>query len=134
MRHHRLAHPLQAMGRAMGMSGGSPSASAGGFTLLEVMMATALLAVGSVSVMLVLASAAGFAGQRQTQQRLTQVLEEARNDARTRVNKFRPTDDLKTPGGEDSRVEPKTSTLYPGFTYEMAFAPVDAVIPEAGLF
>jgi len=95
-------------------------------------MATALLSVGAVSVLIVLASAAGYASQRQTQQRLTQVLEEARNDARTRVNKFRPTDSLKTPGGEDSRVEPKTSTLYPGFSYDLAFAPVDGEVPEAG--
>jgi len=95
-------------------------------------MATALLAVGAVSVMIVLATAAGYAGQRQTGQRLTQVLEEARNDARTRVNRFRVTDDAKTPGGDDSKLESQTSTLYPGFSYELGFAPVDAAVPEAG--
>ena len=95
-------------------------------------MATSLLAVGAVSVLIVLATAAGYAGQRQTQQRLTQVLEEARNDARTRVNAFRPTEDVKTPGGDDAKVEGKTSSLYPGFTYEMGFAAVDDDVPEAG--
>jgi len=95
-------------------------------------MATSLLAVGAVSVLIVLATAAGFASERQTQQRLTQVLEEARNDARTRVNGFRPTDDLKTPGGEDSRIERKASTLYPGFSYDLAFTAVVADVPEAG--
>jgi prepilin-type N-terminal cleavage/methylation domain-containing protein len=104
----------------------------GGFTLLEVMMATSLLAVGAVSVLIVLATAAGYAGQRQTQQRLTQVLEEARNDARTRVNAFRPSDDAKTPGGDDAKVEPKSSSLYSGFQYELAFAAVNAEVPEAG--
>ncbi len=103
-----------------------------GFTLLEVMMATSLLAVGAVSVLIVLAKAAGYAGQRQVQQRITQVLEEARNDARTRVNAFRPSDDAKTPGGDDARIDSKVSTLYPGFQYDLVFAAVNAAVPEAG--
>ena len=95
-------------------------------------MATSLLAVGAVSVLIVLATAAGYASQRQAQQRLTQVLEEARNDARTRVNAFRPTEDANTPGGDDAKIEPKTSTLYPGFEYDLHFATVDPDVPEAG--
>jgi len=112
-----------------------PPAGAGGadgFTLLEVLMATSLLAVGAVSVLLVLASAAGYASQRQGQQRLTQVLEEARNDARSRANAFVPTADAKVPGGEDGKIDAQQSTLYPGFSYELAFAPVDKDVPEAG--
>ena len=104
----------------------------GGFTLLEVLMATSLLAVGAVSVLVVLATAAGYASQRQAQQRLTQVLEEARNDARTMVNAFVPADDDKLPGEDDEPNEDKQSTLYPGYSYRLAFAPVNADVPEAG--
>ena len=104
----------------------------GGFTLLEVLMATSLLAVGAVSVLVVLATAAGYAGQRQSQQRLTQVLEEARNEARTMTNAFVPRSDDKVPGKDDEPNEEQQSTLYPGFTYQLAFVPVDGDVPEAG--
>ena len=104
----------------------------GGFTLLEVLMATALMAVGAVSVMVVFATAAGYAAQRQGQQRLTQVLEEARNHARTAVNGFRPSADAKLPGGDDGRVDFQPSTLYPGYEFELGFAHVDKNVPEAG--
>lgn len=111
------------------MRGGSGT---GGFTLLEVLMATSLLAVGAVSVLVVLATAAGYASQRQAQQRLTQVLEEARNDARTMVNAFVPANDDKVPGKDDEPNDDVQSTLYPGYSYRLGFAPVDADVPEAG--
>jgi prepilin-type N-terminal cleavage/methylation domain-containing protein len=107
-------------------------AQSGGFTLLEVLMATSLLAVGAVSVLVVLATAAGYASQRQSQQRLTQVLEEARNSARTMVNSFVPSEDDKLPGKDDEPNEEQQSMLYPGFTYQLTFAPVDKDVPEAG--
>ncbi len=112
------------------LSGGG--GSSGGFTLLEVLLATSLLAVGAVSVLVVLASAAGFAAQRQGQQRLTQVLEEARNDARAIANSFRPTKDAPLPGGSDATFEPKTSALYIGYQWTSKFAHVDNDVPEAG--
>lgn len=95
-------------------------------------MATSLLAVGAVSVLVVLATAAGYAGQRQSQQRLTQVLEEARNDARAMANVFVPADDDKLPGEDDEPNPEVQSTLYPGFTYQLGFAALDADVPEAG--
>ncbi len=104
----------------------------GGFTLLEVLMATSLLAVGAVSVLVVLATAAGYAGQRQSQQRLTQVLEEARNQARSMVNAFRPSADDELPGKDDEPNDETQSALYPGFTYQLAFAAIDKDVPEAG--
>jgi prepilin-type N-terminal cleavage/methylation domain-containing protein len=108
------------------------SINSAGFTLLEVMMATALLAVGAVSVLVVLASAAGFASQRQAQQRLTQVVEEARHEARAIANSFQPSSTAQRPGGDDGKTEIKQSTLYPGYGYELAFAFVDRDVPEAG--
>ncbi len=114
------------------LNGPRPARARSGFTLLEVMLATSLLAVGAVSVMIVLATAAGYASQRQSQQRLTQVLGEARNDARTLVNQFRPGGDAKLPGGQGGKTEPKQSALYPGYTYALAFTDVDAAVPEAG--
>jgi prepilin-type N-terminal cleavage/methylation domain-containing protein len=104
----------------------------GGFTLLEVLLATSLLAVGAVSVLVVLASAAGFAARRQTQQRLTQVLDEARNDARAIANAFRPSKDEPLPGGDDATFDAKASALYGGYEYQLSFGHVDSTVPEAG--
>ena len=104
----------------------------GGFTLLEVLLATSLMAVGAVSVLVVLASAAGFASRRQSQQRLTQVLDEARNDSRAIANAFRPTKDDPLPGGEDATFDPKSSALYGGYQYQLSFGHVDSAVPEAG--
>jgi len=109
-----------------------PRGERDGFTLLEVLLATSLLAVGAVSVLVVLASAAGFAAQRQGQQRLTQVLEEARSDARAIANSFRATKGSALPGGTDATFEPKTSALYVGYQWTSQFAHVDPQVPEAG--
>ena len=95
-------------------------------------MATSLLAVGAVSVLVVLATAAGYASQRQTQQRLTQVLEEARNDARSMTNAFVVSDDDTLPGNDSDPNDEVQSSVYPGFRYQLAFAPVAADVPEAG--
>jgi len=117
----------------MAMTGHGPNRNgSGGFTLLEVLMATSLLAVGAVSVLVVLATAAGYASQRQSQQRLTQVLEEARNQARTMVNAFVPSTTDVLPGNDDQPNEELQSALYPGFTYQLGFQPVDKEVPEAG--
>ncbi len=103
-----------------------------GFTLLEVLMATALLAVGSVSVMVVMATAIGFASQRQAGQRLTQVLEEARYDAQAAINEFNPTKGSPAPGDQDGAVAVKQSAIYTGYTYGLTFVPVDKEVLEAG--
>ncbi|MFN0008160.1 MAG: type II secretion system protein [Planctomycetota bacterium] len=115
-----------------------------GFTLLEVMVATSILAVGTVSVLAVFASAVGFANRRQTQAELSQVLDEARSEARSLVDGFRPgktgpaqkgrkpTTFAALPGGPDGKVALKTSRTYDGFGYEIAFTPVVREVPEAG--
>ena len=103
-----------------------------GFTLLEVLLATSLMAVGAISVLVVLASAAGYATQRRTQQSLTQVLEEARNHARAMANAHVPSKEQPLPGGKQAAVDPRSSSLYPAFAYSLKFDHVDKSVPEAG--
>lgn len=120
-----------------------------GFTLLEVMMATAILAVGTVSVLMVFATATGFAHRRQADQQLSQVLDEARSDARAYVNAFRPPSAVPNPavakgrvkqeaaqgdlpGGPGGVVPAKQSTVFSGYSYELRFEPVRRGFPEAG--
>lgn len=123
-----------------------------GFTLLEVMMATSILAVGSVSVLMVFATATGFAHRRQAGQQLTQVLDEARSDARAHVNAYRPVSarpaagarrragssekdaaaPSEFPGGPEGRVPSKSSTVFQGYSYDLRFEPVVKGVPESG--
>lgn len=124
-----------------------------GFTLLEVMMATAVLAVGTVSVLMVFGTALSFAHRRQGQQQLTQVLEEARTDARSLVNGYRPkmpaagtvakkgdrsapvaAEDSgpTSPAGQGSETNPRNSTVFAAYQYTLRFDPVQRDVPEAG--
>lgn len=102
-----------------------------GFTLLEIMLATSLLAVGSISVLVVFATAAGLAAKRQGDQRLTQVIEEARSRAQQVVNEFEPTQDVKAPG-EDGKLPATASESYGGYVYSLGFEPTNPLVPEAG--
>lgn len=104
----------------------------GGFTLLEIMLATSLLAIGSVSVLVVFATAAGLAAKRQGDQRLTQVIEEARSRAQQMVNDFEPSERASAPGDSDGRVEPQQSQAYGGYVYRLTFKPTNRAVPEAG--
>lgn len=119
-------------------------APAGGFTLLEVLLATVILAVGTTSVLVVFATAAGMASQRQVNLRREQVLDEARFAAQTMVDNFRPG---KAPAaapapkkGEKAvavafapaKVEGKRSDRYDGFAYDLTFEPRDRAVPEKG--
>lgn len=103
-----------------------------GFTLLEVMVAVMLLAVGSVSVLAMLGGAIRSANARQAQQRLAQVLEEARFDAQTRVNAFQATDGKKIPGNDQGIVERRQSDVFAGYSYELKFTPVNVELLESG--
>ncbi|MCE9634158.1 MAG: prepilin-type N-terminal cleavage/methylation domain-containing protein [Planctomycetes bacterium] len=121
-----------------------------GFTLLEVMMATAVLAVGTISVLMVFGTALSFAHRRQGQQQLTQVLQEARSDARALVNSYRPsksgasqsgsaakdraanTTGVASPAGQDPETQPKNSTVFAAYTYKLRFEPVRRDVPESG--
>lgn len=122
-----------------------------GFTLLEVMMALAILAVGTVSVLMVFGTALSFAHRRQGQQQLAQVLEEARTDARARVNLHRPgraaapapakpakgkdaaaSSGISTPAGATPETEPRQSSVFAAYAYKLRFEPVQRELPEAG--
>jgi prepilin-type N-terminal cleavage/methylation domain-containing protein len=110
--------------------------SSDGFTLLEVMMATVLLAVGGVSIVMVLTSAAAYATRRAEVTRVTQVLEEARSFAQAQVNNF----DRKkakeagraTPGDEKGMVALAESQLYANYGYDLQYRLLDPTSPEMG--
>ena len=122
------------------------SDAAGGFTLLEVLMATVILAVGTTSVLVVFATAAGMASQRQVNLRREQVLDEARHYAQTVVDAFRPGKGpapAAAPAGKKgekpvqvasapAKVEGKKSDRYDGFVYDLAFEARDRAVPEKG--
>lgn len=122
-----------------------------GFTLLEVLLATAIMAVGTTSILVVIATAAGMASQRQVLLRREQVLDEARHDAQSIVNSFRPKAPVvaapapkaaKTPGKSAEKIVPveiaprkvegRRSTRYDGFAYDLSFEPRDRGVPEKG--
>lgn len=121
--------------------------SSPGFTLLEVLLATAIMAVGTTSVLVVIATAAGMASQRQVNVRREQVIDEARHDAQAIVDAFRP----GKPGPAapavkgkaaakvntavaiaPDKVEGRRSARFDGFTYDLDFSPQDRQVPEKG--
>jgi type II secretory pathway pseudopilin PulG len=121
-----------------------------GFTLLEVLLATGIMAVGTTSVLVVIATAAGLASQRQVNLRREQVLDEARHEAQAMVDAFRPGKAAaapaaasKTKAGQKAAAEAaaklapekvvgKQSTRFGGFVYDIDFSPVDRQVPEKG--
>lgn len=120
-------------------------ARTGGFTLLEVLLATSILAVGTTSVLVVFATAAGMASQRQVNLRREQVVDEARHQAQAMVDAFRPGarpaaapapkkgDKAPPPAAEaPAKVEGRKSERYDGFNYDLTFEPRDRGVPEKG--
>jgi prepilin-type N-terminal cleavage/methylation domain-containing protein len=119
-----------------------------GFTLLEVLLATAIMAVGTTSVLVVIATAAGMASQRQVGVRRQQVLDEARHDAQAQIDAFEPgqpdtaVQKIATKKGEakpasttrqaPDKIIGKKSSRYDGFTYDVSFEPKDPMVPEMG--
>jgi hypothetical protein len=119
-----------------------------GFTLLEVLLATGIMAVGTTSVLVVIATAAGMASQRQVGVRREQVLDEARHDAQAMVDAFDPgvpntlPQVISTKKGDakpqslvkqaPDKVVGKRSSRYDGFSYDIAFDAKDPSVPEMG--
>jgi prepilin-type N-terminal cleavage/methylation domain-containing protein len=119
-----------------------------GFTLLEVLLATAIMAVGTTSVLVVIATAAGMASQRQVGVRREQVVDEARHEAQAMVDAFDPgvpetgPQVIATRSGAakpasstkqaPDKVIGKKSSRYEGFSYDLAFDPKDPAVPEMG--
>jgi type II secretory pathway pseudopilin PulG len=122
--------------------------AAPGFTLLEVLLATGIMAVATTSVLVVIATAAGWASQRQLNLRRAQVVDEARHDAQQAVDLFTPGAAPATPQKiamkqgttkpvAAARVAPddvksRKSGRYDGFSYDLAFRPRDRTAPEKG--
>ena len=121
----------------------------GGFTLLEVLLSTVILAVGTTSVLVVFATAAGMASQRQVNLRREQVLDEARHHAQAMVDAWRPAKgsapatapkaSKKTDTAASSaaayapaKIEGRKSDRYDGFVYDLTFEPRDRAVPEKG--
>lgn len=123
-------------------------AGSGGFTLLEVLLATSILAVGTTSVLVVFATAAGMASQRQVNLRREQVVDEARHQAQAMVDAFRPgtspaaapapkkgekkAEKVATVAYAPPKVEGKKSDRYDGFNYDLTFEARDRAVPEKG--
>ncbi len=122
-----------------------------GFTLLEVLIATAIMAVGTTSVLVVIATAAGMASKRQIDLRREQVLDEARHVAQAKVDEFHPAPGPTTtkvqvistnsknaaPAANAGKHAPDKivgakSERYDGFTYDVTFAAKDPLVPEMG--
>lgn len=109
-------------------------------------MATVILAVGTTSVLVVFATAAGMASQRQVNLRREQVLDEARHYAQTVVDGFRPAKGAGPAAapapkkGEKpvqvasapGKIEGRKSDRYDGFVYDLTFEARDRAVPEKG--
>ena len=103
-----------------------------GFTLLEVMMATALLAVGTTSIFMMLTAGNAFHVKRRRQQRVSQVLDEARFFAQSKVNNFTSTSARRVPGGDGGRIAEQGSRLFANYRFELRFSAVNLDVPDAG--
>ena len=92
-----------------------------GFTLLEIMIALAILAVGAVCVLSTFAAAIALHLRRESDVRTARVLEEARVEAQDVWDNYRP-----AKGG--SLPAPLKDISYnrdPNFSYSVTFEPVD---------
>ena len=99
----------------------SRGASEKGFTLLEIMVALAILAVGSVCVLATFATAIALHMKREENVRLVRVMEEARNEAQAAWDLHRPTKDHAFP-------RPLKDIPYsrdPGLSFSITFGPVE---------
>ena len=119
------ANGTSSIGKPTGKPTGKPSgtkAGAKGFSLIEVLIALAILLVGGVSIMAVFALAADLLVQRKLEERLILVRSEARTMAQDAVNAAeagkppRPIGDGKDPASW-------RSTSQPGFSVAMIFVP-----------
>ena len=119
------------------ISCGSPRSGAG-FTLLEVMIAMSILALGATSILSIFVAAVSFHTQRVENNRITELRNWARNHAQIAFNNFDPTKvkkgdrpipkkivvDLTADGSASQSNDPlilEAADKYPGFRYEITF-------------
>jgi prepilin-type N-terminal cleavage/methylation domain-containing protein len=92
-----------------------------GFTLLEIMIALAILAVGAVCVLSTFAAAIALHLRRESDVRTARVLEEARVEAQEAWDAYKP----PKPGTLPPPLKDLTYNRDPNFTYSVTFEPVD---------
>jgi prepilin-type N-terminal cleavage/methylation domain-containing protein len=108
-----------------------------GFTLLEVMIAMSILAVGATSILSVFVAAISFHTKRVEENRITEIYNHVRQHAEIAFETFDPTRlkpgekqlpkpivaDLNDPAAETSadRMVAEAARKFPGFKYEIRF-------------
>ncbi len=100
---------------------GRPSRAQAGFTLLEIMVALAILAVGAVCVLSTFAAALMLHSERQEKVRMKLAMDEARYEVQARWDSFRPTKAQPLPPA----VKDAPCSRDPAVTYSVAFESVE---------
>jgi len=90
-----------------------------GFTLLEIMIALAILAVGSVCVLSTFAAAIALHMRREDDVRMTRVLEEARTEAMLGWDSWESTKDRPLPPPVKDQPYSRDSAVSYSITYEL---------------
>ena len=89
----------------------------GGFTLLEIMIALAILAVGAICVLSTFAAAIALHMRREDDVRLARVIDEARSEAQITWNTWNSTKDHPLPPA----VEGQVFSRDPAVSYSISF-------------
>jgi prepilin-type N-terminal cleavage/methylation domain-containing protein len=92
-----------------------------GFTLLEIMIALAILAVGAICVLSTFAAAIALHLRRESDVRTARVLEEARVEAQDAWDNYKPSKGGTLP----PPLKDVTYNRDPNFTYSVTFEPVE---------
>jgi prepilin-type N-terminal cleavage/methylation domain-containing protein len=92
----------------------------GGFTLLEIMIALAILAVGAVCVLSTFAAALALHMRRESDVRMARVMEESRTEAQAAWDAWSPTKASPLPPDLKEQVYSRDTAL----TYSVTFVPV----------
>lgn len=92
----------------------------GGFTLLEIMIALAILAVGAVCVLTTFAAALALHMKRESDVRMARVMEETRTEAQTAWDAWNPTKAFPFPPD----LKEAAFSRDPALSYSIVFAPV----------
>ena len=114
------------------------------FTLLEVLIAMSILAIGATSILSVFVAAVSFHTKRVEDNRITQLLNHTKNHAQVAFNAFDPSGakedesqrpkkivaDLSDPSAENSRdfMIQEAARKFPGFRYEITFDSNDLAV------
>ena len=121
-----------------------------GFTLIEVLIAMSILAVGAASILSIFVWAIAFQSKRHEENRLKDLYNHAYTHARAKFNEFDPTAvqkgqpivpgkivaDLRDPAaarGSPDKMIREAAEKYPGFQYIITFEDNDLAVPGASV-